>query len=189
MELFSKLSKAEKNKKEKEYELKYDGYLKVKDADGWEYVEEKDCVVVIPHLVNFDEILLRKEVVPPFSSRFPKQEHFLTVVSGTMDGTETPEETLIRELREETGIKLNTGFEGWKKWGEFFWNKGNNSRCHLYYLPLTITDFSKIQAYGDGSQFEENSSTLRVDIAYLDSLKPSDLITQTMLLYLRKELD
>lgn len=187
MELFSKLTKKSKNGKEDE--IKYDGYLKVLDSDGWEYVEEKDCVVVIPHLVNFDEILLRKEVVPPFNSRIPDQEHFITVVSGTMEGTEKPEETLVRELREETGIKLNTGFQGWKKWGSFFWNKGNNSRCHLFYLPLTISDFQKVSITGDGSEFEKKSTTFRIDIKYLDSLKPSDLITQTMLLYLKKELE
>ena len=79
MKDFSKISKPAK--KQKEHEIKYDGYLKVKDANGWEYVDEKDCVVVLPHLVNFDEFLLRKEVVPPFNGREPENEHFLTVVS------------------------------------------------------------------------------------------------------------
>jgi len=187
MKKFSKLIKEKDNNIETE--LKYDGYLKVKSIDGWEYVDEKDCVVVLPHLINFDEILLRKEVVPSFNTREPKNNYFLTVVSGTVDGMETPEDCLIRELREETGISLNSGFKGWKKWGEFFWNKGNSSKCHLYYLPLTISDFSKVLPKGDGSLEEENSITTRVNLDYINSLKPSDLVSQLMLLYLKKELE
>lgn len=170
-------------------EIVYDGdYLKVKTVDGWEFVEEKDCVIVLPHFVNFDEIILRKEQVPPFNTRVSDQEHFLTVVSGTMEAGEEPTDTLVRELQEETGIMLNTGFQGWKKLGEYFWNKGNNAKCHLYYLPITTSDFQKVAASGDGSKAEENSITVRVSLDYIDSLRPSDLVTELILMKLKEEI-
>lgn len=187
MKTFTQLKKPKKVNQD--IETVYDGeYMKVKSTNGWEYIEESDCVIVLPHLLNFDEIILRKEHVPPFNTRDTNQEHFLTVVSGTMEAGEDPTETLIRELREETGIMLNTGFQGWKKIGEFFWNKGNSSKCHLYYLPITTSDFQKVAATGDGSEAEELSKTVRVDLDYLDSLRPSDLVTELMLMKLKEEL-
>lgn len=187
MKTFTDLKKPKKINQD--IETVYDGdYIKVKSVTGWEFVEEKDCVVVLPHLINFDEIILRKEDVPPFQTRHPNQEFFLTVVSGTMEAGEDPTETLIRELREETGMLLNAGFQGWKKLGEYFWNKGNNSKCHLYYLPLTTSDFQKVAAVGDGSISEEKSKTIRIDMSYLNSLKPSDLVTELLLMKLKEEL-
>lgn len=167
----------------------FDGdYIKVKTVDGWEFVEDSDCVVVLPHLVNFDEIILRKEVIPAFNTREPNPEHFLTVVSGTMEAGEDPTETLIREVREETGMMLNTGFQGWKKWGEYFWSKGSNSKCHLYYLPLTMSDFQRVAASGDGSELEANSKSVRVDMEKIDSLRPSDLVSELLLMKLKEEI-
>ena len=168
----------------------YDGeYMNIKATDGWEFVEEKDCVIVLPHLINFNEIILRKENVPPFNTREPNKEHFLTVVSGTMEAGEDPTETLVRELKEETGIMLNTGFKGWTKWGEYFWNKGNNSKCHVYYLPITTSDFQKVVAKGDGSVSEDKSITVRIDLSYIESLRPSDLITEMVLSKFRDKIN
>lgn len=184
MKTFSDLKKPRKINQN--IETVYDGdYLKVKAVNDWEYVEEKDCVVVLPHLTTFDEIVLRKEHVPPFNTREPEQESFLTVVSGTMEAGETPEQTMIRELKEETGIMLNTGFTGWTKWGEYFWNKGNNAKVHIYYLPLTTSDFANVAITGDGSESEEKSKSIKVDMTYIESLNPSDIITELILMKMK----
>ena len=186
MKTFSEISK---KKEPKPADMVYDGdYIKVKSMDGWEFVEERDIVIIVPHLLEFDEVLLRKEYVPPFNTREPEQEHFLTCISGTMEAGEKPTDTLIREVKEEAGVVLNTGFEGWKKWGKFFMNKGNNSYCHIYYLPITTSDFQKIEPTGDGSEEEAKSNTVRIDLKYLDSLNPSDLITMTVIKFLKEEL-
>ncbi len=155
----------------------YDGYIKVKSKDGWEYVSEGDCTVAMVHLLDFNEILLRKEVVPPFNERHPSQEFFLTIISGTMKDGESAIQTITRELVEEAGILLNTQYTGYESWGEYFWNKGNTSKCNVFYMPLRINDFRKVEASGDGSEFEKQSKTVRIDLKYLDALKPSDLIT------------
>ncbi len=176
MNTFSKLEKQDKLSIEK-VDFLYDGYIKVKSKDGWEYVSESDCVVAIVHLLDFNEILLRKEIVPPFQERHPEQEFFLTIISGTMKDGENPVQTITRELVEEAGILLNTTYMDYEKWGEYFWNKGNTSKCNIFYMPLRINDYRKVQATGDGSEFEKQSKTVRIDLKYLESLKPSDLVT------------
>lgn len=176
MEKFSKMSKQKIGIDKEDYV--YDGdYIKVKERDGWQYVTERDCVIAIPHLLDFEEIMIRKEWIPPFQDRHPNQEFFLTMISGTMEDGETPVDTLIRELQEEAGILLNTTYMKYERWGELFTNKGNSSKCHIFYLPLNINDFQKVRAVGDGSKSEDISKTTRVNVKYIDSLKPSDLLT------------
>jgi len=155
----------------------YDGYLKVKSKDGWEFVKEKDCVIAVVHLLDFNEIIVRKEIVPPYRERYPSQEFFLTSLSGTIENGETPIQTIIRELVEEAGIMLNSNFTSYENWGEYFWCKSNSSKASIFYFPLRVNDFIRVEPKGDGSKIEEMSKSVRVDIKYLDSLKPSDLVT------------
>lgn len=179
MNKFSSVSK-EKLGIEKD-DFLYDGYLKIKSKDGWEYVDEKDCAVCIVHLIEFNEILLRMEEVPPFRDKHPHQEKFLTLISGTIENGETPTETMIRELEEEAGIVLNTLYSSMESLGDYFWNKGNSSKCHLFYVPLRINDYKKVAIKGDGSEFEKKSKNVRVDVKNIQALKSSDIVTALML--------
>lgn len=172
MNKFSKINKSVED--EYIYER---GHLKIKDKDNYTFVVENDCVVMIPHLIEYDEILMRKETVPSFREKKPNQEFFLTSVSGTMEEGETEKQTLIREIEEECGIRLNTNYNGMVKIGDFHWNKGNSSLCHIYYVPLEKNDYRKVEAIGDGGDIEKKSSTVRVDLKYLKSLNPSDLVS------------
>jgi 8-oxo-dGTP pyrophosphatase MutT (NUDIX family) len=173
-----KFSKITSEKVEKEEEFVYDGeYLKIKERDGWQFVTESDCVIGLVHLLDFDEIILRKEWIPPYQDREPSSEYFLTMLSGTIEEDEKPIDTLKRELEEEAGIRLNTLYSSEEYLGEYFMTKGNSAKYHIYYIPLWTNEFQKIQAVGDGSDAEEKSSTIRVNTAYLSTLKPSDIIT------------
>ncbi len=176
MEKFSKVVK-EKNKYTVDNIIYSGDYITIKSKDGWEYVSENDCVIAVPHLLDFNELLIRKEDVPPFKDRHPNQDFFITMISGTIEDNELPINTMIRELQEEAGILLNTTYMNYEKWGEFFFNKANSSKCHIYYLPLRVNDFQKVIATTDGSLSESKSKTIRLDVKYLDSLKPSDLLS------------
>lgn len=161
----------------KDAEYVYDGYLKVKSANGYEYVVENDCAIAIVHLLDFNEILLRKEFIPPFQEIQPTQEFFLTCLSGTIENGETPYKTVIRELVEEAGILLNSTYTNQELIGDYFFNKANTAKAHIYYIPLRINDYRKVSATGDGSKLEDVSTTVRVDVKFLNSLKPSDILT------------
>lgn len=162
-------------------------YLSVVDIEGWETVQEKDCVIVLPHFTDFDEIILRKEDIPPFKSR-DKQNFFLTAVSGTVEEGEEPLEAAIRELEEEAGVQLHTTYKAYKLWGSFFMTKGNTAKYHLYYMPMKSTDYQKVAPKGDGSESENKSTSVRVNIQYLDSLNPSDTVTALVINYTKNEL-
>lgn len=176
MEKFSNITKREKKVIE-DTDFKYDGYLKVKELDGWEFVVEADCAIMIPHIIDFDEFIFRKEYVPPYQYAEPNKQFFLTIVSGTMEKGESAKDTVIRELQEECGIKLNTTYNGFVHFGDYFMSKGNSAKYHVYYIPLQKNDFTIVTATGDGSEAEEKSSNIRIDKKNLIYLKPSDTIT------------
>ncbi len=155
----------------------YDGFLKIKKEGDFEYLVGVDCALALVHLTDTDEILLRKEWVPSFQHKEPSQEYFLTMISGQMEEGETSRKTVIRELVEEAGVLLNTGYNGFEEWGDFFYSKNNSSMCHILYLPVTINDFRKVAAMGDGTELEKKSKTVKVGMNFLNSLKPSDLVT------------
>jgi len=166
-----------KNKEEdSKSKLMYDGYLKVKSSEGWEFVDESDCVIIIPHLKDYEDFLLRQEYIPPYKTRDNKSQ-FLTVVSGTIDPGEEPLQTVVRELEEETGMRLVSSYSSFEHFGTFFMSKGNSAKYHIYYLPLYYGEYTMEKALGDGSESEAKSSTIKVNHSYLDSLNPSDTIT------------
>lgn len=175
MNKFSKIQKTKLSIEKEDY--LYDGYLKIKSKDNYEFVVENDCSLAIVHLLDFNEILLRKEFIPPFQDRHVDKEFFLTMISGCVEKGETPIQTIIRELAEEAGILLNTTYNSWENWGNYFWCKSNSSKAHIFYFPLRVDDFRKVVACGDGSEIEKLSSTVRVDLKFINSLKPSDLTT------------
>ena len=162
-------------------------YLSVVNVDNWEVVEEADSVVIIPYFVEYEEFLLRKEDVPSYKAKTGKDK-YLTAISGTLRPGEEPVEALFRELEEETGIRLNTTYSSHKLLGSFFYSKGNLAQCHLYYVPLYVGEFRKFTARGDGSAAENNSTTVRIEAKYIDSLAVADTVTALCLEYLKKEL-
>lgn len=171
-------------------EYSYDGkHFKVKQYKDWECIEGNDYIVCLPHLIDRGEIVIRKEWIPTFLLKEPNKEFHLTVVTGGIDENETPEEALFRELEEEAGIKLNTHYSNYEKLGEYYTNKGNNGKCHIYYLPIEINDFQYITPTGDGSEAESKSSCVVVDTQYLDSLKMSEAIGQLCLMEFKNRIN
>lgn len=170
-------SKSFKETKKAKYNIKYDGYLKVKEKDGYEFVVESDCVIMIPHLLEYDEFLFRKKLIPPYTYSLPNKEMFLTTVSGTIDNNEKPIDTLKRELIEECGIKLNSTYNNFVNYGDFFMTKGNSAKYHIFYIPLNRNDYTIVPITGDGSEAEKHSKTIRVDKKILTAIIPSDIIT------------
>lgn len=67
--------------------------------DGWEYVARKNNEPVVSCIAIYkDDLILVKQF------RKPLNRHVIEFPAGVIDKGETPEETIIRELREETGF-------------------------------------------------------------------------------------
>lgn len=149
----------------------------VAKTDGWEIVVEKDSVIIIPHFIENNEVLIRKEWIPTYRYREPEKEYFLTVISGTMEDGEDDIQAIRRELQEETGIQLNTLYSSFKKLGEFYLTKGNCGKYRVYYLPIGVNDYTRTVAMGDGSEAEEKSFTVRLDLKFLNDVIAPDMVT------------
>ena len=67
-------------------------------------------------------------------------------------------------------------------------NKGTVDKYYPYLIPLTERDFHEVVAKGDGTKVEDLSKSVKVDVKYIKSLNPSDLITDYMLMKIKEYL-
>lgn len=186
MEKFTKQTKQIKETAEENNKTLWENdYMKVLEVEGWTVVEEKDMVVTIPYLVEYNQVVLRLEDVPPFKLKYPEMDHFVTCVSGSMEKGETPKETLLREVKEETGIVIKEDYAV-----EFarplFSSKGNTAQYHICILPLYEKDYYEVIPQGDGSASESKSKNIKLDVKYLNNITTNDLITTHLISLLKK---
>lgn len=157
--------------------VEYDGYLKVVSNNGYEWVQEKDCIVFLPYLVQHNCILLRMEPVPPYKQRHADINKFTVIASGSIEDNEQPLATLKREMKEEFGLIVRENFE-FDIQGPLMMSKGNSAQYHYCILPLYDYDYQFIIASGDGTSHEIESENFRIDINQLEHLETYDLITE-----------
>ena len=185
MERFSKMKPKSDITEPKDEVLYEDEHTQLIKYDDWTILKGSDAVVCIPYLIEENKIILRNEYVPPFKY-VDNKDHFLTLVSGTIETGETPKDTLIRELEEEAGIVLREDYNEFEEFAPLFMVKSCTAKYHPFILPLNERDYHEITAKGDGSKAEKLSNSVKIDIKYLSSLLPSDLITDYMLYKLKE---
>lgn len=185
MEKFSNIKPKDKLKKE-EVLFKGEGF-KVVQFEEWPIIDKKDFVICIPYLMEENKFIIREEYIPSYKYKEGQQMH-LACVGGRIEKGETPEEALIRELQEEAGIVLRDGVRI-----EFdkplFVGKESTQKFYPCILPLMQKDFDEISIYGDGSLLEKMSNTAKVEKRFVNSMLPSDVITEFMLLKLKSFLN
>ena len=171
------MTKEQQEEVEKNYTPVWEeGSQRVVNYEGWNIFVEPDKVCCLPFLQEYNSILLRVEPVPSYKLRNPEQSDFLTCMSETMKDNESPEQTLRRGLIEEFGIKLDNSYKV-EFDGELYQFKGGDTKVHICLIPLMEHDYLDVPILTDGSKEEKNSKIVKVDLKYLNSLKPSDLTT------------
>jgi 8-oxo-dGTP pyrophosphatase MutT (NUDIX family) len=188
MKRFSSLKPKDEFAENKEEVLYKDDNIKIVNYENWSLIEEKDCIVCIPFLIETNQIVLRYEYIPTFKY-VDSQEYHVTVVSGGIEQGETPKIALLRELEEEAGIVLREDFIIEEELKPLFISKGHTNKYHPFILPLNERDYEEVFAKGDGSEEEAKSKSVKVDVKYIKSLNTSDLITDYMLLKIKEYLN
>lgn len=179
MEKFTKMKEKDTFAEGKEKVLFKGSSVEIIDFEDNPVIKEKDSVICIPYLIETNQIVLRYEYIPPFKYA-DGQEYHVTVISGGIETGESKERAILRELEEEAGIVLRDGFNiEWMK--PLFKTKGHADKYYPCIITLSENDYHEVVAKGDGSDIEDKSKSVKVDIKYLKSINPSDLITDYML--------
>jgi 8-oxo-dGTP pyrophosphatase MutT (NUDIX family) len=163
--------------------------FKIVKQDGWEFNDQpEDYVVAIVYLSNHMELIFRLEPVPSYKSREKDFDRFLTVLSGTRTFSEEIEECLFREIYEETGLVISKAYTSHQFLQSLFVSKAGTPKYHIYWVPLLDSEYRLEKAPGDGSIHEANSTSFRINISQINSLKPVDTITSLCIQLAKKEL-
>jgi hypothetical protein len=186
MEKFTKL-KPKTDSHEKEDVVYSNDHIKLVNFEDWTVIKSPNAVVCIPYLVETNQIVLRHEYVPTYKMA-DGQDYHITIISGTIENEETPERALFRELEEEAGIVINPDYHV-EFMKPLFMSKGNTAKFFPCIVQLTEKDYHEVVAKGDGSKVENMSKSVKVDAKYLNSINPSDLITEYMLLQMKNYLN
>lgn len=187
MDKFSKLDKRDfKPRQKKEDVLFKNEWVKLINYEDYTTLVQKDCVLAVPVLIDSNQLIIRKEYIPSYKYK-TGQEYHLSFVGGSIEIGETPEEALLRELQEEAGLVIRDNFKiEFEK--PLFMFKGTSNQYYYTILYLTENDYHEVRPTTDGSKLEKMSMTTKIDLKYVDSLLPSDLVTEFLIMKLKQGL-
>jgi len=120
---------------------------------GYEYLKSDPGVALLlyrtdnkekPFLCVFEETPAHEDIKPILSS-----------LTGTIDGDDTPEETAVREAKEEAGITITE--DDLEPLGEI--NPAKNTNWNLTRFAVNITDIEIGKRTTDGTEIEEKAFT------------------------------
>ena len=75
----------------------------------YEIAYEKDCVMVLPIISTGGKnyVVIRKEFCPPYFIKDEKEGLYYTIISGGVHSDESSDAAMLRELEEESGLKVS----------------------------------------------------------------------------------
>jgi len=165
--------------------------IKYKDT---EILQIKDKIAIIPYFRDEATFLMRLEYIPTYQYKNrDKPElrnitNYLTVIQGTMEDGETPEQTIRRELYEEGGIVLNSLFQ-FDVEGPFFVQKYSLGQVWLSLLELPVNTYRQIKPPTDGTKKEKISKNIRISVGDVDQIVNNDLISKYLITKLKSRLE
>jgi 8-oxo-dGTP pyrophosphatase MutT (NUDIX family) len=107
------------------------------------------------------------------TNRSTKKGNF-DILKGHMDAGETPKETALRELKEESGIVLSPSeIHSLKDLGEFNYSKKKNLHLFMLEKPIPPLYTLKCESIVDGETFPEMDDYKKIPITELDWFFPN----------------
>lgn len=175
-------------------EVLYNGkFLDMIQYKDTEILNVQDKVAILPYFRDEANILMRLEYLPAYQyknrdkSNLRKITNYLTVITGTMEEGETPEQTIRRELFEEGGIVLNNLY-GFDIEGPFFLQKYSTGQIWICLLELPVNSYRQIRPPTDGSDKEKLSKCIRVSIGDINQIVNNDLISKYLITKLKNQI-
>jgi len=166
------------------YKLVYEGdYVRVlvDPVTNYEVIDSPPGSAVLPYFYIEEELffVLRKEFKPFIN------KHVVTIITGRIDEGEEPEETALRELKEEAGFIVTP--EDIVDLGPISLGKERISMEYCFLADLQGNSFDEIKPPTDGSFSEEVSSMFTVPaMKIFDYLDRNVFQSSTMLSVLAK---
>jgi len=177
-----------------EEELFKGKHLDIISYKDTEILQVKDKVAILPYFRDEATFLMRLEYQPSYqyknrnNSNLKKVTNYLTVITGTMEEGETPEQTIRRELYEEGGIVLNNMYS-FDVEGPYFVQKWSTGQMWICLLELPVNSYRQVKPPTDGSKNEKLSKSIRVSIGDIGQIVNNDLITKCLVDQLKKVIE
>jgi 8-oxo-dGTP pyrophosphatase MutT (NUDIX family) len=172
------------------YKGKHLDMINYKDT---EILEIKDKVAILPYFRDEATFLMRLEYLSAYqyknrtNSALRKITNYLTVITGTMEEGETPEQTIRRELYEEGGVVINNMFQ-FEVEGPFFVQKYSTGQVYTCLMELPVNSYRQIKPPTDGSEKEKLSKCIRVSVADLNQIVNNDMVSKYLVTKLKNQL-
>lgn len=169
-------------------------YLDIVKYKDTEILKVKDKIAVIPYFRDEATFLMRSEYTPSYqyknrdNSNLRNITNYLTVITGTIEDNELPEQTIRRELYEEAGIVLNNLFQ-FDIEGPFFVQKYSTGQIYVCLLELPVNSYRQIKPPTDGSKHEKLSKCIRISVGDVNQIVNNDLITKYLVSLLKNRLE
>ena len=173
--LFTTLfSEAKKEKTKTLYKGEYVEVVTPVD-EVYETLHEKNVIIVLPILIEKNgrnKIGIRHEHVPPYGMKDKKKRNYYTVLSGGIEKNEDPSKTMLRELKEESGIVPIGDVAIRTVTSDIPLCKSTDMRAWIYFIE--IGDHNVVEPEGDGSKSEAKSKMVWIDELDIDKYLDRD---------------
>jgi 8-oxo-dGTP pyrophosphatase MutT (NUDIX family) len=172
------------------YKGKYLDMIKYKDT---EILQIKDKVAILPYFRDEATFLMRLEYITAYQyrnrdkSNLKRITNYLTVITGTMEQGEAPEQTIRRELYEEAGVVLNNLYS-FEVEGPFFVQKYSTGQVYVCLLELPVNTYRQIKPPTDGSENEKLSKCIRVSVGDIGQIVNNDIISKYLVTKLKNQI-